>query len=299
MKSDHILFLLCLQGFLLAKKTVIEPSVQVTYAEKITLPAKKASEVSKEKSLPKSHDPAPNRKTLVVTGGEDRDAYISETAGSGTEPYVYSDGLSSATSSTTQQAKAQTSSQPSIMIPAQHPCYTNCMASLNAQSSGNQQTGQSLNLSSTQAQNIPISAAAEDNDAIDNFFGKVNRLVSRTGDITGNILYNTAAVGNNAMNMQYQITANTMNQQAQLEAQNQMNQENLANGVYGNQNTSSNTNQGYYDSSTQMTGNQAYSQYGQATNTYGAQNTYGNSQVATYTPSQTINPTFTGFRVLV
>lgn len=317
MKSDRILFLFCLQGFLLGEKTVIEPSIQVTFAEKLTLPEKKVAEYPRKESLPKSHESIPNRKTMVVTGGDARDSYISETTGSGSEPYIYTDALSSATSSTTQQAKAQTSNQPSIMIPANHPCYTNCMASLNSQTTGTQTNGQSLNLNSMNPQNVPIAANQEDSDAIDNFFGKVNRLVSRTGDITGNVLYNTAAVGNNAMNMQYQITANSLNQQAQLEAQNQMNQDNIANGVYSN-NTVNNQNQGYYATSGQTGTTQDYNQYGQVQNTYGTSNAYGNTnagssnaygnsnsygyannQAGAYVPSQTVNPTFTGFRVLV
>ena len=318
MKSDHILFLFCLQGFLLGEKTVIEPSVQVTYAEKLTLPEKKVTENTKTESLPKSHESIPNRKAMVVTGGEARDSYISETTGSGSKPYVYTDALSSETTPTAQQANVQTSNQPSIMIPANHPCYTNCMSSLNSQTNGVQTNGQGLNLNSMNPQNVPIAANQEDSDAIDNFFGKVNRLVSRTGDITGNILYNTAAVGNNAMNMQYQITANSLNQQAQLEAQNQINQENIANGVYSNSPVN-NQNQGYYTTSGQTGAGQGYNQYGPVQNSYGTSNGYGNAnaygssnaygnmnsygyannQAGAYVPSQTVNPTFTGFRVLV
>lgn len=246
------------------------------------------------------------RKTLVVTGGSERTAFVQAAAGTGSAPYVYT-----ATPSPAYQPppavqppalNTGTTTQPSIMIPANHPCYTNCMASINGQP-----TNQNLNISSTQPQvvNIP-NPNATSHDAIDDFFGGVNRFVTRSGDLTNNILYNSAAVGNNAMNAQYQVTSNAMQQQSALGQQQNGLQNSLATAPPGTpsgssyypQNQYGATNGGYY-----ANGATAQPTYGTGAAqpafapTPAAQPTYATGYAQAGAPA--VQPTFTSFRIIV
>lgn len=168
---------------------------------------------------PPTGEPLPStlssRKTMVVTGGDQRNQYIASSTGTG-QNYAYSN-MGDPTAMNTQPQQL-----PSVKVPANHSCYTNCMANLNAQK---------MNQGPTFDNGVPNPNNPQlSNDPVDQWFGSVNNFINRSGQISNNLVYNMAATSNNAINMQNQMNHNMMtNQQAltRTAAQNEMQNQQL------------------------------------------------------------------------